>query len=437
MGCWGMGLAQTDEFCEVYDDFMERYDEGKEPAEISEEILAEQHKEFDDNDGVMHDVYFALAKAEWMCGALSEKIFSRVKEIVESGANIEFYRELDATESDLKLRKKNLEKFLTTLATPREKPRARKKRRQPPPPKELPHVKAGECYRYKCGEGWRVVIILERYNSDFLAREFVFVCVLQKTFAKEELCGINFLNEKIGFITACDGNNFLNESNIRKIGEIAMPSNAKVHFWGNGLSYPSKKIFKEPFANPEHITVGKLLSLVDYDEAKPKSLGKYETGGIYAYEFDGAYKFFAVLDRFRQPNKPELALCAVFKNNYDSFSVDFLKEEAYIIGTYAGEQLAALGETEKVGEIAVPPKFTEKTYGDGVIPIGEMDWFVANLSYRATQPLAEIILYSEIRYKQKTIAYEILARKDLTGAEKDEMILKAFDELAKTTKNLG
>ena len=44
MGCWGMGLAQTDEFCEVYDDFMERYDEGKEPAEISEEILAEQHK---------------------------------------------------------------------------------------------------------------------------------------------------------------------------------------------------------------------------------------------------------------------------------------------------------------------------------------------------------------------------------------------------------
>ena len=76
MGCWGMGIAQTDEFCEVYDDFMERYDEGKEPAEISEEILAEYHKEFDDSDGVMHDVYFALAKAEWMCGALSERIFA-------------------------------------------------------------------------------------------------------------------------------------------------------------------------------------------------------------------------------------------------------------------------------------------------------------------------------------------------------------------------
>ena len=23
MGCWGMGMAQTDEFCEIYDKFME------------------------------------------------------------------------------------------------------------------------------------------------------------------------------------------------------------------------------------------------------------------------------------------------------------------------------------------------------------------------------------------------------------------------------
>ena len=28
MGCWGMGLTQSDDYCEVYEDFMERYDEG-------------------------------------------------------------------------------------------------------------------------------------------------------------------------------------------------------------------------------------------------------------------------------------------------------------------------------------------------------------------------------------------------------------------------
>ena len=25
MGCWGMGMAQSDEFCEIYDKFMDSY----------------------------------------------------------------------------------------------------------------------------------------------------------------------------------------------------------------------------------------------------------------------------------------------------------------------------------------------------------------------------------------------------------------------------
>lgn len=29
MGCWGMGLTQSDEFCNVYDQFMEEYDHTK------------------------------------------------------------------------------------------------------------------------------------------------------------------------------------------------------------------------------------------------------------------------------------------------------------------------------------------------------------------------------------------------------------------------
>ena len=89
MGCWGM--AQTDEFCETYDNFMEEYDEGKPVAEITAGILAKYHAEFDDDDGIMHDIYFALAKAEWMCREQSEAILARVKEIIETKANIEFY----------------------------------------------------------------------------------------------------------------------------------------------------------------------------------------------------------------------------------------------------------------------------------------------------------------------------------------------------------
>lgn len=63
MGCLGMGVTQSDEFCEVYDRFMESYNQGKCVADIRNEILGQYHAEFDDADGVMHDVYFALAKA--------------------------------------------------------------------------------------------------------------------------------------------------------------------------------------------------------------------------------------------------------------------------------------------------------------------------------------------------------------------------------------
>lgn len=111
MGCWGMGMTQSDEFCEVYDRFMDEYNHGKAVSDISSGILGEYHEEFEDTDGVLHDVYFALAKAEWMCCEQSEAILLRAKEIIESNANLDFYQELGATSSDLKLRKKKLAAF--------------------------------------------------------------------------------------------------------------------------------------------------------------------------------------------------------------------------------------------------------------------------------------------------------------------------------------
>lgn len=126
MGCWGMGMTQSDEFCEIYDRFMEAYDEGGVPEEIAADILAEYRREFSDDDGIMHDVYFALAKAQWMCCALSADVIGNVGRIMESGANLSFYRELGATESDLKVRKKNLDKFRAQLQNPRPSPRKRK-----------------------------------------------------------------------------------------------------------------------------------------------------------------------------------------------------------------------------------------------------------------------------------------------------------------------
>ena len=126
MGCWGMGITQSDEYCEIYERFMEEYDEGKPIADIKADILDEYLEEFDAGDGVLHDVYFALGKAEWMCGGISDEIFEKISKIIQTDANIAFYRELEATEKDLKLRKKNLDKFLISLSTARGKTKKRK-----------------------------------------------------------------------------------------------------------------------------------------------------------------------------------------------------------------------------------------------------------------------------------------------------------------------
>ena len=90
MGCWGMGVSQSDEFCDVYDRFMESYDHGNPVQEITQSILNEYHEEFSDDEGVMHDVYFALAKAEWMCGEQTPGVLNRVNQIIDSGDNLFF-----------------------------------------------------------------------------------------------------------------------------------------------------------------------------------------------------------------------------------------------------------------------------------------------------------------------------------------------------------
>ena len=118
MGVWGAGLTQSDEYCEVYDSFMKKYDAGESPEAITKEILSSYLAEFDADDGILHDVYFALAKCQWMCGGLSDTMKKTVEDIIKNGKNLAFLKELDADEGFLKERKKKLDSFLFSLETP-------------------------------------------------------------------------------------------------------------------------------------------------------------------------------------------------------------------------------------------------------------------------------------------------------------------------------
>ncbi|MBR6568670.1 MAG: hypothetical protein IKK60_08475 [Clostridia bacterium] len=168
MGVWGMGITQSDEYCEVYEKFMERYNEGDEASEITASILDEYHKVFDDNDGILHDVYFALAKAEWMCCEQSERVLLKVQQIIENGENIKFYRELEATEADLKLREKNLKSFFVSLKTPRKIA----KKRTPVPKYDYAILEKGSLFWYQSKSTIYGALVLEKiengYHTEYL-----------------------------------------------------------------------------------------------------------------------------------------------------------------------------------------------------------------------------------------------------------------------------
>lgn len=246
MGCWGMGMTQTDEFCEVYDSFMSLYNGGKAVEDITASILAEYHSEFEDSDEVIHDVYFALAKAEWMCCAQSTLVLNRVKEIIESCANVRFYRELEATEKDMKQRQKNLEKFWLSLQTPREKPR---QRRIDPMDreKELPALAVGECYRYQYDGGYRVFAVLG-FNRAQGWRDMVCCAIFLKTYTKKELETVDFLCEPIQSISCYLGEELIGSSTIKKIASIPVPAERySTSVPAFTLPFGKKKDFKAPF----------------------------------------------------------------------------------------------------------------------------------------------------------------------------------------------
>lgn len=355
MGCWGMGMAQTDEFCETYDNFMEEYDEGKPVAEITAGILAKYHAEFDDDDGIMHDIYFALAKAEWMCREQSELILARVKEIIETKANIEFYRELEATEEDLKLRQRNLQKFWNMLQVPREK--ARKRKKALASEKALPPAEIGDCFAYKYEEGFRVICILERFRPRDTAEETVSVALFGAVYAAEILKKTDFTEETVGKIFTVTASEFLGKSLIRKVAHIPIPHTQRSFF---NTRYESKQSFREEIAKPLGLTLREILW--HYETNTEEAFEALAVGGCYAYRYKNGYRFAVVLDR-AEMNEEQHLMIAVLSAFSETPSTDFLHTVLSSLALYGKESLPNLNGWQKVDSATVPNDMKKRFFG--------------------------------------------------------------------------
>ncbi|SMD45300.1 hypothetical protein SAMN00777080_3948 [Aquiflexum balticum DSM 16537] len=127
MGTWGTAIKSNDTSSDIYADFFELYNEGQEPAAIAKKLI-ENNKELFNNPDGHNNFWFVLALAQWETKSLEQEIFQKVKSIIESGQDLEVWRELDADESEIKKRKIALDKFLEKISLERPKAKARKKK---------------------------------------------------------------------------------------------------------------------------------------------------------------------------------------------------------------------------------------------------------------------------------------------------------------------
>ena len=119
MAFWGMELTESDEFCTPYDDFIDLYEIGEEPATITPKLLERYRKQYGSDDKIPPNVFFAIAKAEWILCAQSKETLAKVQNHIQSSADLDYYRSLGFSEEDLKCRRQALLKFWQTLQTPK------------------------------------------------------------------------------------------------------------------------------------------------------------------------------------------------------------------------------------------------------------------------------------------------------------------------------
>ena len=141
MGTWGTAIKSNDTSADIYADFFDLYNDGKESTEINKKLIS-------DNPKGENDFWFALALALWETKSLPTDILEKVRDIIKSESDLKLWKELDASESDIRKRKAVLEKFLTKLESEKPKAKARKKKKT-----KDPIFEKGTCIVFKLENG--------------------------------------------------------------------------------------------------------------------------------------------------------------------------------------------------------------------------------------------------------------------------------------------
>lgn len=124
MGVWNTEIKGNDITLDIYSNYFEKYNNGRNQVWVSNEIKTEFADYFSDSDD-RNNSLFGLALAQWETKSLESEIFKQVKEIIDNGIDLELWKELGADEKTIQERKTELQNFLKLIST--EKPKAKRR----------------------------------------------------------------------------------------------------------------------------------------------------------------------------------------------------------------------------------------------------------------------------------------------------------------------
>lgn len=175
MGTWGTGISSNDTYADIYEQFIDLYNEGLAVPEITKRLVAENQDIIDIPEDATN-FWFAIAKGQWECKALDEEILLKVGHIIQTGEDLRVWEELGASPKDLKVREKVLTKFHAKLQTVKDKPRIKTK-------KKLYNsiFKKGDCLTYKMDNGnYGGAFVLTDQQDSEIGENYIAITIIDK-----------------------------------------------------------------------------------------------------------------------------------------------------------------------------------------------------------------------------------------------------------------
>jgi hypothetical protein len=162
MGTWGTSIFADDTAAEVRDDYRDLVASGASDYEAREQITKKHLEVSEELRKIIEPVFWlALARAQWEIGRLDEETKSKAIAIIDSGQDIEQWRALDASKSDLKKRAAALEVLRRQLISEQ---RSRKQLR--PRKNRVSPYQVGDVVRFTLSTGRFVLFRITSIHRD-------------------------------------------------------------------------------------------------------------------------------------------------------------------------------------------------------------------------------------------------------------------------------